>query len=372
MTCSKMIVGRRIGRIALVGSTAALALGVGACAPALSDFSLDELSCTTCPPPPPDDPPADTAVILDVEAPGVGANTDRVVWSQALDDEEVTGPQKFRLVQAPRDMNLSEPAVIANATMLNDAGATLTIDTPTDPDADVVVSFNIDNSGLGIDNVVLEPSETSPAFEATLPNGRVLQVALDATDRSSTGTGDDLNWTAYGAWNVSTTDGSHRIGSQFVTGAETPDANMPTTGTATFNGFVSGCVVQPDGLKVTTASLQGDATVVADFTSGTITGSAPEILAIPIGTLPNNGPVTPGAPQEWNSLTFDGTFTTGLNGFAGTTTVGSAPDTDYALAATADGYFAGFFHGPAADELGAVWNLSDGVGAATGILVGRQ
>lgn len=317
-------------------------------------------------------PPPTGAVVDDVALAGPGSNTDRVVWSQALEDEEVTGPLEFRLVQAVRSTNFTQPARAVNATPITEAGATITTVIPENPDDEVEIRFTIKDPGMGVQDVVLEQSESSPQLMATLPDGRLVRVTLDQTDRNSASSGEALNWTGYGAWNVTSAASNVQTATYFVTGSETPDGNVPTTGTATFEGFVVGNVTLPDGQNLRSAALQGDAIITADFASGTITGAAPNITATPLGTVQIGMPATPGPEQAWNGLAFAGTMTTGINSFSGTTSVTSAPGNSYSLSSAADGFFSGLFYGPNASELGAVWNLADGVGAASGVLVGKQ
>ena len=54
--------------------------------------------------------------------------------------------------------------------------------------------------------------------------------------------------------------------------------------------------------------------------------------------------------------------------FAGTTAATSAPGTQGSLTGSAIGTFAGLFFGPAAQELGAVWTLSDGTATVIGTI----
>lgn len=346
--------------------------GLTACAAVPSDILSFEDCCGANPPAPAPTPSASGATVADVAPAGTGSNTDRVIWSDALDNEEVTGALSFRLVQAVRNTDLAQPAQVQNVTSITDAGASLTVDIPVDPDAEPEVRFTIKDPGMGIQDVVLEQAPDPALLMATLPDGRVIHVTLDMTDQNSASAGEQLSWTAYGAWNVATQSGTVQTASFYVTGDETPDGNVPTTGTATFDGFVTGNVTLPDSQNIRSASLQGDASMTVDFASGTIAGGAPNIMAIPLGTVVAGSPPTIGAEQAWNGLTFSGTLASGLNGFSGTTGVSSAPGNSYSLSDSADGFFAGLFYGPAANELGAVWNLSDGVGAASGVLVGQQ
>ncbi len=324
----------------------------------------------TSPPPPPSPPP--NASVADVVPAGPGSNTDRVLWSQELDDEELTGDLSFRLVQAPRNTQFGASETVVNATSITDAGTTLTIDVPEDPDAEVEVRFTVKDPAYEIEDLVLEEIEGSPDMVATLPDGRLVRVALDMTDRNSGSVDGELEWTAYGAWSIVSSDRNSQTNSYYVTGNETPDGNLPTSGTAEFDGFVMGNVVLPEGRDIKAAALQGDASMTVDFGSGEITGAAPNITATPLGTVTPGSPPTIGPAQAWNGLTFEGTMTSGINGFSGTTGVSSAPGNSYSLSSGADGYFSGFFYGPNANELGAVWNIADGVGAASGVLVGKQ
>ena len=360
------------GTFVLLSSSALAACG----AVIPDDFLSFEDCCEGLPPPPPDpDPSTQPATILAATAPGVGSNTDRVQWSQELDNEEVVGDQPFRLVQYASEYNTGIPALIGPSAPTNNSGASLIVNIPADPDGEATFALSIDN-GVYPDPIALTPSETGPFLEATLDDGSQVRVFLDSSDQSTAGAGGELQWTAYGNWSVTNaTMGNPTVGARadFVTGAETPDGNMPTTGTATFDGFVLGTVALGDGPNLKVASLRGDATMTADFANGTISGSAPTIIAIPLGQLPlPDGPITPGASQPWNGLSFVGSFTQGLNGFTGNTNITTAPNNSYSLSDAAAGLFSGMFYGPSANELGAVWNLYDSTGVASGVLVGKQ
>lgn len=364
------------------------ALLAAACIPlaGCGTWSLDDLEGT---PPPPtqndEDPPAqnednppqgDVATIGDVGMPSAGSNTNAVVWSPDLGSEEepdVDTTLNFRLVQSSRSISIGTPSSTSKDEATDADGATLTFFSPADPDAEPTVSLTLGNDALGVKDVELEETVPGvPFVEATLGDGRIVRVVLQAEDKTSTSDGEELNWTAYGSWNIRSASNVPQNGAVFVTGVETPDTGMPTTGSATFDGFVEGAVALPEGGDIRTANLRGDATITADFANGTISGAAPNITATPFGVTTSGGPVTPGPQQAWNGLAFESTFTSGLNGFSGTTGVSSAPGNSYSLASDAAGHFAGMFYGPAADELGAVWNLHDGVGTASGVLVGGR
>ncbi|MDP3674765.1 MAG: transferrin-binding protein-like solute binding protein [Novosphingobium sp.] len=280
-----------------------------------------------------------------------------------LDDPPAGTTQNFRLIQAARTITTGSSTTTQSDAATDAGGAFVSIDWPANPDTQSpTIRFTIGNAALGIANVTLGPPQPSGAREVTLADGRVVSLTLQTTDRTSAGTADDFLWTAYGAWNVRSAANVPQNSSAIVGGYETADSAIPTTGSAVFNGFVTGSVAVPDGTGIKGAALQGDASLTANFATGTVSGSAPSIIAI-----------SPGNPsQPWNSLTFAGTFTTGLNGFTGTTGVSSAPGNAFSLLATATGFLAGRFFGPNAEEVGAVWNLYDGTGIANGVLVGKK
>ncbi len=71
------------------------------------------------------------------------------------------------------------------------------------------------------------------------------------------------------------------------------------------------------------------------------------------------------APSPWNNVTFSGSIAgTSFSGQA--TTSLPAQTGEHHLAASATGHIDGAFYGPTANEVGAVWTLSDGTGSAMG------
>lgn len=352
---------------------AALLLGTGmatsGCSGGLGDFSLENLGGPVGTPAP--TPAPAVATVAPVALPTLGtapaapvnpAEKERIAESDQ--DETLT----LRFVQSVRATSVGTSPMSSVAEPNTTAGgATLTLEIPADPDADITARFSLGNPTMGVSDVKLTLDASGNVFAGTLADGRMITVALGTLDQGTGSGGREFEWTAYGGWAVRTAAGAQ--GSPFVTGYETPDSAIPTSGNATFNGFVQGQVLVADGADLRAAALSGDATIVANFAAGTLTGAAPSIMAIPLGVLPA---VTPGTPQPWNALTFNGTFTTGLNGFTGTTAVSSAPGNSYSLSSGATGLLAGRFYGPGAEELGAIWNLYDGNKVASGFLVGAR
>ncbi len=139
----------------------------------------------------------------------------------------------------------------------------------------------------------------------------------------------------------------------FAFGYETPATSMPTTGQASFNGQVRGTVFAPNGDAIPEGGLIGDATFSADFASGRVTGA-----------FTNMRSLTP-----WNDVSVNASIASGTNKFSGATAVTSAPQGMFSLKSSATGSINGAFYGPTAQNLGAVWTLSDGTKSALGGVV---
>ncbi len=172
----------------------------------------------------------------------------------------------------------------------------------------------------------------------------------------------NLDWTRVGSWAFDESPWDYSgFPSQrgvFVTGYETPEGAMPTTGSATFSGSANGSMFAPastsNGLPCgcTEVQLTGIATFTVDFGARSLDG-----------TLTEMGITTP-----WNDVAFTSTIMG--NSFSGTTSVTTAPSGAMGLNAT--GTLEGRFFGPSAQEAGAVWTLFDGTNAAIGTLGGRR
>jgi len=179
----------------------------------------------------------------------------------------------------------------------------------------------------------------------------------------------NLDWTRVGSWAFDESPWDYSgFPSQrgvFVTGYETPEGAMPTTGSATFSGSANGSMFAPasmsNGLpcRCTEVQLTGTASFTADFGARSLDGALTEMGII--GGW--DGESTP-----WNDVTFTSTIVG--NSFSGTTSVTTSPAGAMGLNAT--GTLEGRFFGPSAQEAGAVWTLFDGTNAAIGTLSGRR
>lgn len=139
----------------------------------------------------------------------------------------------------------------------------------------------------------------------------------------------------------------------FVAGSQTPDSQMPRSGSATYTGIADGLWI--DGSTV--RRLYGSsATLTADFGSGQVTS-----------TLNLAGRSDPFGAFTAGQLTTLGVFN-GTGAISGRTFDGS-----YAPTAGYSGPFTGTFFGPAAEEYGLSFRLNGGVDQSViGVAAGKK
>lgn len=163
-----------------------------------------------------------------------------------------------------------------------------------------------------------------------------------------------LDYVAFGSWQW----GSHEPGDagHFVFGYETSPASMPVSGTATFSGAWEGeLFTRRVGQPIQVGDVGGNASFSVDFLSGNISGAL---------TAATSGGSYGGELQPWNDVSVSAAIAAGSNHFSGTTAAPSSP--------SATGTITGAFYGPAAQQLGAVWTLSDGSSNAIGTVVAHH
>jgi hypothetical protein len=171
-----------------------------------------------------------------------------------------------------------------------------------------------------------------------------------------------LSYVTFGTWALQLSNlGTTSDAGSYMAGYVTPAAAMPTTGTAHYAGksnAVSGTVFVTDGGNAVSARLEGGAQFDADFATGSVTGAFTNIQATPAD----------GISSSFNDVAVNANIASGTSTFSGTTAAASPGNGHYALKPTAAGQISGGFYGPNANELGAVWTLSngDGSGAAIG------
>src|SRR5207302_2086472 len=149
----------------------------------------------------------------------------------------------------------------------------------------------------------------------------------------------------------------------YTFGYETPASAVPTTGTAVFSGTAQRSEFAPVGNQIAAVGLSGDASLSVDFAAGKLTGAFTQMKSYNY---------TPGTPYSgvwylpWNDVSLSASIAAGTNKFSGTTAATSNPQSAYSLPTSVTGYVTGAFYGPNAQELGAIWTLSDGKASAIG------
>jgi hypothetical protein len=163
-----------------------------------------------------------------------------------------------------------------------------------------------------------------------------------------------LSYVSLGTWRQpdgpSAAAGTNTTDTFFVFGYDTPAVMMPTTGTAAFSGQTGFNVYQQSGGQVVSSWGAGKAHFSVDFASGNVTGAFTEAFS----------------PGPWNDVSVKASIAAGTSKFSGTTGVTSAPGGPFTLKASATGRIDGGFYGPAAQNIGALWSLTDGTTTAVG------
>jgi hypothetical protein len=208
---------------------------------------------------------------------------------------------------------------------------------------------------------------TGPVFDLNVPRMGVTQTLLpDGTGGPCCGFNDVngkvnlLNYAMTGTWNA-VNDGTTCAvcTSMFVTGFQTPSANVPASGQATYlangaNGSVSGVVFSGQ-----TGTISGSSSTFAvNFNNGQVTGTLSGLKATPVSAAG-----VAGTPQDWNQINITGSLSGAV--LSGTTSTPSQPAGSLGFAANSTGTIGGALFGPNAEELGAVWSLQDPAGFRT-------
>jgi hypothetical protein len=202
--------------------------------------------------------------------------------------------------------------------------------------------LTINNEALGVIDATATTERRTvngyAVFGAPLPGGRNLQV----------GEGGGLDYTLYGYWLIMNEppDVPMQGGGAWLGGFVTAPGAVPTSGGAVFNGAIIG--LYEDGYK-SAALVGGVVRIDVDFAARSVSGA---MTGIGLGSDTfSHGPI--------NDIVFSATIDAGANLFRGTTRVSTVPGGPSAFAADAAGTIAGRFFGPAAQEVGGVWTLSD-------------
>ena len=188
-------------------------------------------------------------------------------------------------------------------------------------------------------NVYVSPQ----AFGATKDLNGV--PAYIATERHALS---NYNYMTWGHWSYDTgtsPDKTVFMASPWIAGRLTPSSDIPTTGTATYNGGVTGQLKEAGGLFT---SVGGTSTLTANFGSKGITGSFDNLKRYDNSTWVTSAAVN----ANWGA---------GTNAISGTI-AGEGKN----------GNINGAFFGPSAQEIGGNWTLNGGGDKAAGIFGGKK
>ena len=155
--------------------------------------------------------------------------------------------------------------------------------------------------------------------------------------------GQGLTSSAYGLW-ASAGNGMPSQSGALAFGSLTPATSVPTTGSATFNGFTTGMGGATNGS--TAFVLKGTAQIIANFASQTVTTN---LTSIGTDNISNNSTVLSLIPNLTGTSTISGNAYTGPISGGGLT-----------------GTINGNFYGSAAQETTGVWQASGGGNAWIG------
>jgi len=153
----------------------------------------------------------------------------------------------------------------------------------------------------------------------------------------------DWNYQTFGIWETGRGTGSGTAGGISV-GAATDGSSIPTSGTATYSGYIGGVLVDYDGDDFVT---RGRVSLGADFANRTLTFATTSTDYIsPVASTPTwtsdsdlNISNATGTKLSWSAAT---------NSFTGNVVDGNS----------LSGTVTGKFYGPAAEEVGGIYNIS--------------
>jgi hypothetical protein len=176
-----------------------------------------------------------------------------------------------------------------------------------------------------------------------------------------------LSYVAIGAW-AQGGNASQPLqnSTAFLFGYETPSSAVPSAGAASYSGMANATVYKNVNSNISSTLVFGDAKVSVNFNSGQVTGTLTQMKQ---WDGINNGQ---SIYLPWNDVSLTANVAAGTNRFSGSTAATSAPGTTFSLAGSATGHVDGAFFGPAAQNLGAIWSLSDGSVSAMGGLTAKQ
>lgn len=330
-----------------------MSMGLAACGGG-DDGSGPGSSAIVIPPPPPPAPPAPPPPSSPAPGPtisSIGAPALAVAGASPSTQAAVGGPTFFTQPTLSLSFPLLQSTMVATSDLVADAStmnAGSTIDFAYCTGCRETFSLTVPS--LGISRADLNTFGDTP-FTAPLDNGRTLLVEEGTWGRN------EFASLKFGYWEIGSPFPINY--SSYVYGYETPRANLPASGTATYEGRVFGRVFYRNAQGLGEAGfIGGNVTVHVNFATQSISGQLTGIRAAYAGDAFNHEP--------WNDLVFTASFGASPTQFTGVTSATSTTGSGLALSSSAKGTVAVRFYGAGGRELGLVWTLYDGSKAALG------
>jgi hypothetical protein len=212
-------------------------------------------------------------------------------------------------------------------------------------------TFELKIPGIGLD----APNLTGNTI--TLPDGHSAGFSMSPIAT--------LNYVKLGTWRYFESSGVNGYEGAMLTGYQTQAGHVPTSGSASYlgvgspnpsskTGGVTGQVWVPSGggNPIQGGGVSGSASLNVNFATGAVDGqlSNMQVGGNAVGSLP------------WNTINLTGTMSG--SGMSGTTSTSGPPVSapgyfPQGFSSAATGTFKGALFGPNADEVGAVWTLSE-------------
>lgn len=259
------------------------------------------------------------------------ATSDRLTWNH--------GVGAYALNQSTHRLDLNAAGAVVTSTDV--AGINGTLAPRTDGgytlalvEAGGTRTISFLGSALKADALESRVSVVTGTYGLTLMEGQGSDVELTAGRTS------DLSYMRFGQWAETSHSGQAVAFGLFHAGNETPLAQIPTSGTATYHGSTVGIAFRDD----VTTRIFSPLTLNADFGGRTITGAATQFSAVNLGG-PDQGAA---AFAPFLRLDLNGSISGA--GFAGTSS-------SSVIGVTGTGTFDGKFYGPNAVEAGGTWRV---------------
>jgi hypothetical protein len=200
--------------------------------------------------------------------------------------------------------------------------------------------------------IVASQSSAAYTFYRDPSTGSTLKLLNDSASNPVIA----LNYVTYGKWIVPQRAPIHFADNYVVFGQISPASAVPRTGSASYKAILDGTYQQ----GASTYHLSGNAAFAANFGTG-IMG----LSVTPVGTTAS------GTRLTFGTLTGSGFITTDSSSFGATSRTRAADGTKTLFSAT------GNFYGPAAQEIGGVFTLSQTlgtkqIGEGGGAFVGKK